>query len=178
MASEPLSKTKRKRAMEELQSLGEALVDLAEPPAFLPEELLQAVREARRMTRRDEARRRQMQYIGRLMRNIDVEPVRAALAKARGDSAAETAKLRRLEQARNRLMEDEKAIGKIAARYPATFIQRLRSLRRAALKEREQGRPPKNFRAIFQLLREMEEQEEHKEAEEARQTSPDFTVQE
>lgn len=160
MVSAPLSKTKRKRAMEELQSLGEALVDLAEPPGVLPEELLQAVREARRMTRRDEARRRQMQYIGRLMRNIDVEPVRAALEKARGDSAAETAKLRRLEQARNRLMEDEKAIGEIAAHHPATFIQRLRSLRRAAIKEREQSRPPKNFRAIFQLLREMEEQEE------------------
>ena len=86
-----LSKTRRKRAMEELQSLGEALAAL---PAErlkkidLPEDLREAIAGVRRMSRRDEARRRQMQYIGRLMRGVDSEPIRQALA-AQGSRISE-----------------------------------------------------------------------------------------
>ncbi|MDR1368146.1 MAG: DUF615 domain-containing protein [Candidatus Accumulibacter sp.] len=155
------SKTKRKRAMELLQSLGEELVSLAASPELLsslvdlPENLSVAIDQARRMTRRDEARRRQMQYIGRLMRDVDADPIRAALARIRGDSAQETARLHHLEQWRDRLMEDEKTIDEIAARFPLADFRRLRSLRRAAIKEHGQGRPPKNFREIFQLLKEI-----------------------
>jgi ribosome-associated protein len=158
----PLSKTKRKRAMEEIQSLGEEIVlRAASPDALflipgLPENLRAAIREAQRMTRRDEARRRQMQYIGKLMRAIDVEPIRKALSDIKGDSATETARLHRLEEWRRRLIENEKAIDEIASRLPSTDLQRLRSLRRAAIKEHEMNRPPKKFRAIFQLLKEIE----------------------
>jgi ribosome-associated protein len=158
----PLSKTKRKRVMEEIQSLGEEIVlratsaDTLSSIPCLPENLRVAIREAQRMTRHDEARRRQMQYIGKLMRGIDVEPVRDALSKLKGDSAAETERLHRLEEWRRRMIEDEKAIDEFASLFPSTDIQRLRSLRRAAIRERALDKPPKNFREIFRLLKEIE----------------------
>ena len=155
----PLSKTRRKQAMEELQSLGEELVALASDQVKridIPDDLRAAVSEAQRMTRHDEAKRRQMQYIGKLMRSVDVEPIRAALAFVRGESASETAKLHRLERLRTDLLEDEKVLHEIARQYPGVDLQHLRSLRRAALKEQEQNKPPRSYRAIFQLLKELE----------------------
>lgn len=155
----PPSKTRRKQAMEELQSLGD---DLAALPADrvkkmpIPEELREAVMTAQRMTRHDEARRRQMQFIGKLMRGVDAAPIRQALAQARGDSAEETARLHRIERLRDELLADEKVLHDIVTRYPAVDLQHLRSLRRAALKEQEQNRPPRSFRAIFQVLKALE----------------------
>ncbi|MDR2112150.1 MAG: DUF615 domain-containing protein [Candidatus Accumulibacter sp.] len=151
------SKTRRKRDMEELQALGEALAGL---PAErlkkidLPEDLREALGMVQRMSRQDEARRRQMQYIGRLMRNVEDQPIRAALAGARGDSAADTARLHRLERLRDALLENETALHEIATLYPDVDSRRLRSLRRAALEEKERNAPPRNYRAIFQLLKE------------------------
>lgn len=159
----PPSKTRRKQQMEELQALGEELVALSVDRAKrieIPEDLRDAVREAQRMTRPDEARRRQMQYIGKLMRNVDVEPIREALAQVRGESAGETAKLHRLERLRSDFMADEKTLQEIVALYPAVDMQHLRSLRRAALKEQEQNKPPRSYRAIFQVLKELEAIEE------------------
>jgi ribosome-associated protein len=158
----PLSKTKRKQAMDELQDLGEELVTLSMDrikKINIPEDLRDAVRAAQRMTRHDEARRRQMQYIGKLMRNVEVEPIREALALVRGESASETAKLHRLEQLRSTLLADEKVLHEIATRYPSVDLQHLRSLRRAALKEHEQNKPPRSYRAIFQLLKDLEKEE-------------------
>ena len=155
----PLSKTKRKQAMEELQALGEELVALAADQVKridIPDDLRSAVSEAQRMTRHDEARRRQMQYIGKLMRSVEVEPIRAALALVRGESAGETAKLHRLERLRADFLADEKAVHEIAQRYPGVDLQHLRSLRRAALKEQEQNKPPRSYRALFQRLKELE----------------------
>jgi len=153
------SKTKRKQEMADLQSIGEELVGLSADQVKkidIPDTLRDAVRAAQRMTRPDEARRRQMQYIGKLMRSVEVEPIRAALDQVRGESAGETAKLHRLEQLRTELLADEKALHVIATLYPAIDLQHLRSLRRAALKEREQNKPPRSYRAIFQLLKELE----------------------
>ena len=155
----PLSKTRRKQAMEELQSLGEELVALASDQVKridIPEELRAAVSEAQRMTRHDEAKRRQMQYIGKLMRNVDVEPIREALALVRGESAGETAKLHRLERLRTELLADEKVLHEIASLYPGVDLQHLRSLRRAALKEQAENKPPRSYRALFQRLKELE----------------------
>ncbi len=155
----PLSKTRRKQAMADLQALGEELVELSADRVKkidIPDFLRDAVREAQRMTRHDEARRRQMQYVGKLMRDVDPEPVRAALALVRGESAGETAKLHRLERLRAGFLADEKVLHEIANLYPGTDLQHLRSLRRAALKEREQNKPPRSYRAIFQALKELE----------------------
>ena len=155
----PPSKTQRKKQMDGLQTLGEELVAL---PADrlkkidIPDDLRDAVREAQRMTKPDEAQRRQMQYIGKLMRSVDVEPICAALALVRGESAGETAKLHRLERLRADFLADEKAVHEIAQRYPGVDLQHLRSLRRAALKEQEQNKPPRSYRALFQRLKELE----------------------
>lgn len=152
------SKTKRKEAMHELQSLGTELVELSVGQLKridLPEDLLNAVRECQKITSHG-ARRRQMQYIGKLMRNLDDEPIRAGLALLRGESAVETARLHRLERLRTRLLEDEQVLSEIAADWPQADLQHLRQLRRNTLKEQEAGKPPKNFRALFQALKDLE----------------------
>lgn len=155
----PFSKTRRKQAMEDLQTLGEELAGLSAERLKridIPEELREAVSEVQRMTRHDDARRRQMQFIGRLMRGVEAEPIRAELARVRGESAEETARLHRLEKLRDDLLADEKLLHEIAARYPAADLQHLRALRRAALKERQENRPPRSYRAIFQLFKELD----------------------
>ena len=158
---EPLSKTRRKQQMEDLQSLGENLVALSTErikQIDIPEELRSAVSDAQRMTRHDEAKRRQMQYIGKIMRNVDIEPIRAALDLVRGESASETARMHRLERLRTELLADETVLHAIATDYPSVDLQHLRSLRRAALKEHEQNKAPRSFRAIYQLLKDQEQE--------------------
>ena len=155
----PLSKTKRKQAMDELQALGEELAGLSADQlkrVDVPEDLRDALRDAQRMTRHDEARRRQMQFIGKLMRSVEVDPIRAALSVVRGESAGETAKLHRLEQWREALLADEKTLHQIAEAHPTADLQHLRALRRAALKEREQNKPPRSYRSLFQYLKALE----------------------
>lgn len=157
----PLSKTRRKQQMVELQSLGEDLVELSSERVKkidIPEDLRSAVSDAQRMSRHDEAKRRQMQYIGKIMRHVDVEPIRAALALVRGESASETARLHRLERLRTELLADETVLHVIATDYPSVDLQHLRSLRRAALKEHEQNKAPRSFRAIYQLLKDLEQE--------------------
>jgi ribosome-associated protein len=158
-AAEPQSKSSRKREMLSLQELGAQLLALS--PGQLekipvPAELLAAIAEARRLTRKNEALRRQMQYIGKLMRSVDPEPIRARLAALRGQSAGEIARQHRLERLREELLAEERTVEKIASEWPRVDIQRLRALRRNALKEREQRRPPRAYREIFKVLRELE----------------------
>jgi ribosome-associated protein len=146
--------------MDDLQTLGEELVELSSDrikKIDIPEGLRDAVSAAQRMTRRDEARRRQMQFIGKIMRSVEVEPIRAALALVRGESASETAKLHRLEKLRTDLLADEKVLHEIATLFPTVDLQHLRSLRRSALKEHLENKPPRSHRAIFQLLKELEQ---------------------
>ena len=153
------SKTQRKQAMDELQNLGEELVLLPSErlkKMTLPENLQDALTEARRMTRHDEARRRQMQYIGKIMRGVDSEPIRVVLAELRGDSAQETARLHRLERLRTNFLADEHVLQEILKHYPSADLQHLRSLRRAALKEQEQNKQPRSYRALFQQLKELD----------------------
>ncbi len=154
------SKTRQKKAMHELRDLGAELVGLSAGQLKridLPEDILAAVRECQKITAHG-AHRRQLQYLGKLMRGADDAPIRAGLALIRGESAAETARLHRLERMRTRLLEDEAALSEIAATWPGADLQQLRQLRRNALKEQEAGKPPKNFRAIFQALQELDQQ--------------------
>lgn len=149
------SKTRLKRDMQALQDLGEALVAL---PADrlkrieMPEYLRDAVHDAQRFTKH-EARRRQMQYIGRLMRDLDPAPIREALDEIRGVSAAANARQHALERLRVRLLEDEAVLGEIAREHPGADLQHLRQLRRNALKEQELGKPPRAYRELFRVLR-------------------------
>ena len=156
MEAEFVSRTKKKQQVEELQKLGAALVELA--PAQLaalplPADLMGAVRDARRITSH-EARRRQLQYIGKLMRKTDPEPVRAALAEVAGRSAAARARQKRLEHWRERLIGDDDALTALAAEHPGADLQALRALIRNARKEIAESRPPRAQRELFRLIRE------------------------
>lgn len=157
---EPPSKSSRKRASHALQDLGVELVSLSpERLKKLPlsEPLYLAIREAQRFTnRRDEALRRQMQYVGKLMRTVDPEPIQAQLDVFRGLSSAEVARQHRLEKLRNDLLDDEKIVEYIVNTWPTVDVQYLRTLRRNALKEREHSKPPKAFREIFKVLRDLD----------------------
>jgi len=156
MQDEILSKTRRKQDMHALQALGAALVGLSAAHLermTLPEELAQAVRAARRIASH-EARRRQVQYIGKLMRDIDPGPIRAQLAAVHGGSAEERARHQRLEHWRARLLEDDGALTEFAQAHPAGDLQQLRALIRSARREQSAGRPPRASRELFRALRE------------------------
>lgn len=151
------SKTQRKLAMHGLQALGERLLEL-NPEQLgaiaLPDNLREAVQAARRITKH-EARRRQLQYIGRLMRTIDPEPVRERLKAWDGVSNEETARLHRIEGWRDRLLEHDDALGELAAAHPGIDTQRLRALVRNAREERSAGRPARAYREVFRVLRDI-----------------------
>ena len=153
--STAISKTQRKHQMLELQALGEALTALTEEQLQqleLPERLLDALLQAQRIHKFG-ALRRQLQYIGRLMREVDSEAIAARLEAWKGVSRAATARLHLLERWRTRLMEDDDALSELAISYPGCDTQKLHTLIRNAHHEREAGRAPRSFRALFQELR-------------------------
>ena len=156
MEAEIVSKTKKKRLVEELQTLGATLIGL---PAVqldalgLPAELLAAVREAQRITSH-EARRRQVQFIGKVMRRIDPEPVRAAVAAITDQSATARARQKRLERWRERLIADDAALTEFAGEHAGADLQGMRTLIRNARREIAESKPPRAQRELFRVLRE------------------------
>lgn len=149
------SKTKRKKDMLALQDLGKALVELS-PAHFesftLPEPLKAAVAEARRL-KTHEAKRRQLQYIGKLMRDVDADPIRAQLDSLEGNSAQATAAHKRLEAWRERLLADDAALTHFAAEHPGADLQALRTLIRNARKEQKEAKPPRAYRELFRIIK-------------------------
>ncbi len=157
-SAERVSKTRRKQEMHELQALGAALVELPESlirDLDLGEGLRTAVLAARRISSH-EARRRQLQYIGRLMRDVDPAPIRARLDALEGNSAEATARHKRLEQLRERLLADDAALTAFVAARPGADAQALRTLIRNARREQKEGRPPRAFRELFRALKSLE----------------------
>jgi ribosome-associated protein len=155
---EIVSKTRKKREMHELQALGVALVALSDSQLEnieMPEKLREALLEAKRI-RSHEARRRQMQYIGRLMRDVDPAPIRSRLAEIEGHGARATARHRRLEAWRERLIGDDEALTEFAAAFPAADLQAVRTLIRNARKEQKEGKPPRASRELFRVLKAIE----------------------
>jgi ribosome-associated protein len=158
MQDEIISKTKRKQEMLELQSLGVALVALPEAlleDIALDDNLYRAVLEAKRISAH-EGRRRQMQYIGRLMREVDPAPIRASLKAITGGSAQANARHKRLEALRLRLLEDDAALTEFVASHPSADLQALRALIRNSRKEQKEGKPPRAYRELFRLLKSIE----------------------
>ncbi|HTJ97087.1 MAG TPA: ribosome biogenesis factor YjgA [Rhodocyclaceae bacterium] len=153
------SKSAKKREMEALQDLGAKLVELSPDQIKkieMPDDLRAALKEAHRIAPRTEGRRRQLQYIGKIMRKVDPAPIQAALDKIAGLSAQENARMHQRERLRDRLIADEKVIEEIIAKYPQADVQYLRQQRRNAIREHEQQKPPKAFREIYRILRELE----------------------
>lgn len=152
---EAASKTRRKLEMHELQDLGVALVALDArrlATLELPEALVDAIALARR-TNRHEARRRQMQYIGRLMRDVDPEPLRVALAAWTRGSQAERAQFALVERWRDRVLQEPGGVDAFADAYPDAAREPLASLAAAAQEERARGAPPHKTRELFRALK-------------------------
>lgn len=150
------SKTQKKREAEDLQDIGRELVRLSKDQFAkfsLPDNLHSAILEARRITSHG-AIRRQMQYIGKLMRSIDAEPVLALLARIKGESDTAKAEFHQMERWRERLLNNPDALTEWLAAHPHSDAQQLRTLIRNAAREAEQGRPPKSSRELFRVLRE------------------------
>ncbi len=156
MTDDRPSKSARKRAAHAAQDLGEALIGLPEAELAaldIPAQLLDAVREARRITSRAGGAR-QRQYIGRLMRELDLEPLRAALAARGAVSALEAQRFRRIEQWRERLLGGGAALAELLAAHPEEDAALWERRVSAARTERE--RTPgahRAGRALFRALR-------------------------
>ena len=153
-----ISKTQLKKASHDLQDLGEALVALPDDRLnALPiaESLLDAVREYKR-TRSHEGRRRQMQYIGKLMRRNDADPIREAVAGMQLGSAKDTLALHESERWRAELIAGDDALTRWMAEHPKTDAQQLRSLVRNARKDAAlvpEKRSGRAFRELFQFIK-------------------------
>lgn len=149
------SKTRRKKDMHALQALGTSLIDLT--PAQLaeidlPDPLRAAVVEAKRI-KSHEGLRRQVQFIGRLMRDVDPAPIRAKVDEWRGQSRAAIATMHAVERWRDRLLADDDALTAFAADRPGIDLQHLRSLIRNARADLAASRSPRAYRELFREIR-------------------------
>jgi ribosome-associated protein len=158
----PPSKTQLKAEADEKQALGEALLTLRADlmaKLDLPEKLLDAIAEAKKITN-FEGKRRQMQFIGKLMRPLDTEPIRAAIDEQANGSAQLTLALHLAEQWRDKLIASDDALSDWLTEHPSTDSQQLRALIRQARKDAKPEKPGeaprhgKSYREIFQLVRE------------------------
>jgi ribosome-associated protein len=156
------SKTQAKRESHDLQALGEAVAELPEAQLAaldLPETLRLAIHEWRR-TRSHEGRRRQLQYIGKLMRGVDPAPLREAVAARRLGPAQDALRLHQAESWRSALIAGDEALTRWAAERPDCDVQHLRSLVRAARAEERPDAAPgaavrqgRSYRELFQYVR-------------------------
>ncbi len=152
------SKSQLKREMHALQELGVALVELPKDALKrmpMPEKLADAVRDARRITDH-EGKRRQVQYIGRVMRTLldsETALIRDALETYHGVNKAATARLHWVEQTRERLLANDDALTVFLREHPQADVQQGRTLIRNARREAQQGKPPRYFRELFQWIK-------------------------
>jgi ribosome-associated protein len=159
-----ISKTKRKAEADALQTIGKRLIELTDDQInklALPETLHDAVFEAKRIKSKS-ALRRQIQYIGRLMRDVDSDPIVEQFERWDGKHQEENARFHALERWRDKLINESAtsettALQAFVTQYPNAEIQRLRHLSRNAHKEQTSNNPPKSTRELFKLLREITE---------------------
>ena len=153
-----VSKSELKRDMTALQELGEALVELPEKQLEkfdLPEKLHDGIMLARRLKHR-EGRRRQLQYIGKVMRDIDITDIQKQMDALQQQSRSFRQHFHALEQWRDRLIaEGDGALNQLLAEQPGADRQHLRQLIRQAQKEQSQQKPPAASRKLFKYLRDV-----------------------
>lgn len=161
------SKSQRKREMHALLDLGKRLVELpADRVKQLPleDKLFEAIREAQRITSR-EGRRRQIHYVGKLMRGADADAIDAQLDVWENGSREQTLEMHRLESLRDLLLRDDDALTDLLNQHPQADVQQLRTYIREARKEAQanaqltEGQQPKrkHYRALFQALKTLSE---------------------
>lgn len=159
-APSPYSKSLQKRAAEALKDLGERLTGCNAATLAkcdLPAELLAALTEFNRLPNKHGAKRRQLQFIGKLMRELD-EPALARIhAQLNRNVDLEKKRFQQLEVLRDRLLEDDQAaLDTVLAQYPGVNVQQLRQLVRLARKEREDNLTPVSARKLFRFLRDLQ----------------------
>jgi ribosome-associated protein len=156
------SKTRRKAEMHALQDLGEALVAL-EPKRLtelaaevaLPDQLIDAIREARSITAWG-GRKRQLQYVGKLMRDIDPDPIRRRLDLLAHGQDVDASRQHALEQWRDRLIAEPATLDRLSAEFPRLDRPRFRALMAKAREERARGGAPHAFRELFRELKSLD----------------------
>ncbi|WDZ97784.1 ribosome biogenesis factor YjgA [Herbaspirillum sp. WKF16] len=172
------SKSQLKREMDALQKLGEALV--AEPRdrvkrVPMPEDVRDAILECQ-LIKDHEGRRRQMQYVGKKMRTLEADElaiIQKTIDSWRGASKAETAVMHALERRREKLLADDGALTELRDRHPEIDLQHMRTLIRNARKEQAENKPPKAYREIFQILKQLHVQSNLKKDQDAGDELPE-----
>ncbi|MFV0276015.1 MAG: ribosome biogenesis factor YjgA [Parahaliea sp.] len=160
-AGEAPSKSAVKRQMLALQALGERLTQLSDRELgkipLSDARLTQAIVETRGINS-NSARRRHLQFIGKLMRDVDPEPVQAALDNLHREQRASADRFHQLEQLRDELLaKGQEAIEPVLARWPQADRQQLRQLLLQHQREQERGKAPAAARKLFRYLRELQE---------------------
>ena len=154
------SKSQRKRDLDDLKQLGSELLTFSDDALrqlLLPETLLEALRTAQRI-RTHGAQKRHLQYIGKLLRDVDATPIRDAIESRDRQHATHTREFHRLEALRDHLLTgDNTALSEAMALFPRADRQHLRKLVRQARNEQEQKQPPRASRQLFRYLRELQE---------------------
>jgi len=157
---EYVSRSEKKRRSTAIQKIGEELASfpISAIRSFnLPPDLLHEYEELHKITKH-EAKRRKMQYIGRMLRDVDIEPIKARIEEVQEGKAAQSADFHHLERLRERLIQGDKdALNAVVESYPDVDIQKLRQLVRNAKKEMEKEKPVKSSKLLFRYLRELEQ---------------------
>jgi len=154
------SKSELKRQSNELQKLGEQLVEAPRDRVKrvpMPDDIRDIILETQTITNH-EGRRRAMQFVGKKMRTLDEEEIaviQRTIDSWKGASKAETASLHALERRREKLLADDKALTALLEENPELDVQHLRTLIRNARKEVAESKPPKAYREIFQILKDL-----------------------
>jgi ribosome-associated protein len=155
------SKSQLKRESTALQKLGQELIDEARDRVKrvpMPEDVRDAILECQ-LIRDHEGRRRQLQYVGKMMRSLTEEEValiQKTLDSWKGASKEETASMHALERRREKLLVDDGALTELKGQYPLVDVQQMRTLIRNARKEQAENKPPKAYREIFQILKQLQ----------------------
>jgi ribosome-associated protein len=155
------SKSQLKREMTALQKLGAELI--AEPRERvkrvpMPDAVRDAILECQTI-KDHEGRRRQLQYVGKMMRTLEEEEValiRKTIDSWKQPSRAETAAMHALERRRDKLLADDGALTELRAQYPELDVQQMRTMIRNARREQAENKPPKAYREIFQVLKQLQ----------------------
>lgn len=155
------SKSQLKREMTALQKLGEELIAESRDRVKrvpMPEDVRDAILECQQI-KDHEGRRRQTQYVGKKMRTLEpheIAEIQKTLDSWKGLSKADTAAMHALERHRDRLLKDDGALTDLLAQHPELDVQQVRTMIRNARKEQAENKPPKAYREIFQLLKQLQ----------------------
>jgi len=166
------SKSQLKREMTALQKMGQELVEQARERVKrvpMPEDVREAILICQQI-KDHEGRRRQMQYVGKKMRTLDeaeIALIQKTIDSWKGASKSETAAMHALERRRDKLLADDNALTELMAEHPQLDVQQLRTMIRNARKEQAENKPPKAYREIFQILKDLQKSKTAANADEA-----------